>query len=556
MGRLLVIPLALLLLLAAAMIWSAESRGRPAEFSLINRGEIKTLDPNRMSWLQDIRVGYALWEGLYTLDPETLDAIPGTAETIDISPDKTVYTFHIRPEARWSNGDDVRAQDFVFAWRRMLEQIGDYTYLLYYIRGAENYAAEVAALKKSQSTTQPKPDLSGVGIEVIDDKTLRVKLKHPVSFFPQICAFPPTFPLHEPSMRRFERKDEQGYVTYDDHFTRPPYLVTNGPYVLAMWEFKRSVRLEASTLYWDRKNVKMSSIEVVSNDDPLGSFQQYDSGGVQWLAEISPEIAAELKARGRSDLHVFPGFGTYFYSINCQPRFNDGTPNPFADARVRRAFSMAIDKSPIGKTITRMGEPPAEVYIPPGIFAGYSSPKGLPYDPAAARKLLVEGNFPDGRGFPQITLLYNKEGHHGLVAQYVTQQWATNLNIHVQLEGVENKIFGERLHNKDYAIARASWIGDYDDPSTFTDKYKSNSDNNDSGWASAQYDGLCNQAEVEADAAERLKKLSRAEQVLCDEAPIIPLYFYVNSYLYRDNVKGISLSPRNMVMLKWVEVQH
>src|SRR5688500_3001365 len=218
MGRMLLIPLAVLALLAGSLVWSgAGGVERRADFTFINRGEIGTLDPNRMSWLQDIRVGYALWEGLYAHDPQTLEPVPGAAASVDINSDKTVYTFHLRPEGRWSNGDPVTAGDFVFAWRRMLESPGDYTYLLHYIRGAQQYQQ---AFHNEEAAVAAKADFASVGVHVLDPLTLRVTLKHPVAFFPDICAFPPMFPLNERSMRPFARTDDKtGRVSYDKAFT-------------------------------------------------------------------------------------------------------------------------------------------------------------------------------------------------------------------------------------------------------------------------------------------------------------------------------------------------
>ena len=314
------------------MIWSGGGVVRPADFTFINRGEIGTLDPKGMSWLQDIRVAYALWEGLYSLDPQTLDAIPGAADRVELSPDRKIYTFHIRDTARWSNGDPVVAGDFVFAWKRALEEPQDYTYLMFYIQGAQEYSDQFLAGKR--------PDFGKVGVEAVGARQLKVVLKHPVTFFPDLCAFPPFFPLHEPSMRPFAEKPDPatGRVGYTQDFTRPPHLVGNGPYKLASWEFKRRLRLEASEFYWDRANVKSHVIEQISAADPQWAFLTYDSGAVDWLAEVTGDIAAELRQTGRMDLRVFPGFGTYFYSINCMPKLPDGQANPFADVRVRQAF--------------------------------------------------------------------------------------------------------------------------------------------------------------------------------------------------------------------------
>jgi len=524
-----------------------------ADFTFINRGENKTLDPNTMSWLQDIRLAYALWEGLYTLDSQTLEPIPGCADPIEISPDQTVYTFHIRPAARWTNGDPVTAADFIFAWRRMLEHPGEYTYLLFYIKGAHPYEAAFAK--------RAAPDFGSVGIRSPDPRTLIVTLEHPVAFFPSLCAFPPFFPLNQRSMQAFAESEkgedgkETGRVVYNERFTRPPFLQTNGPYGMTEWYFKRRIRMRANPYYWDAANVKSKIIDQIYSDDPLPAYLQYDNRQIDWLAEVSGDIAAELKKRGRKDLHIFPGFGTYFYSINCQPALPDGRRNPLADVRVRRALALSIDKKPIVETITRMGEQVADTYIPRGIFPNYPSPAGQPFDIAQAKKLLADAGYPDGKGFPPLTILINSEGQHSQIAQLVQHQWKVNLGLEFSLDSVELKLLGDRLQHKDYAIARASWIGDYNDPSTFTDKYLSASDNNDSGWLSPKYDAFCHDAAYEKEPARRLALLSQAESLLLDEAPIIPVYSYVNVYLFRDNVKGVALNPRNMVMFKSIEVE-
>jgi oligopeptide transport system substrate-binding protein len=546
---LLLIPVALLIVLGGFVLFPGRSRDEPPDFAFINRGDIKTLDPNRMSWAQDIRIGYALWEGLYRLDPATLDPELGAAERVDLSDDKTVYTFHIRPDARWSNGDPLEAKDFVFAWRRMLEEPDEYSYLLFYMKGARAYSEAFA-----RDTAVGKTFDQAVGIEVLGPRTLRVRLEHPVTFFPDLCAFPPYFPLHEPSMLPFKSVDSKsGRVSYSGKFTRPPHLVTNGPFRLHDWKFKGRLRMMANDHYWDRANVKSRIIDQVYGEGQV-AFEMYDRGEVDWHLgiEVMPEISANLKAAGRTDLHVWPGFGTYFYSFNCLPKLPDGRKNPFADVRVRQALSMAVDKRPIVETVTRMGEPVTANYVPPGAFPKYPQPQGLPHDPQRARRLMAEAGYPGGAGFPAVSLLFNNDAHHGDVAQIVRRQWQKELGVNVTLEGVEIKIFGDRLHNQEYAVARASWIGDYNDPSTFTDKYLSFSEQNDSKWVSAEYDRLCAQAAVESDVTRRLALLSRAEAILLAEAPILPMYSYVNVDLHRDNVVGTNKHPKNMVA--WKEI--
>jgi oligopeptide transport system substrate-binding protein len=566
MLRLAIIPLVLLAMLAGAIAWSSKGQGPPADFTFVNRGENKTFDLGVLSWMQDIRIAYALWEGLYTPDPVTLLPIPGCADPIEVSASKTTYTFHIRPTARWSNGADLTARDFAFGWRRMLEQPGEYTYLFYYIKGAKPYQDAFAAWKKEidawgtahdQEKKPAAPDFSGVGIEALNAKTLRVTLTHPVTYFPAMCAFPPFFPQYQPCMRAFAQWDStHTYVaTYDQGFTRPPTLVSNGPYYLQDWTFKRRVRLEASAYYWDRASVKSRIIDQIYSDDGLAAYRIYLSGEADWIADVDGDLAADLLAKGRRDLKLMPAFGTYFYDFNCRPRLPDGTKNPFADRRVRRAFAMAVDKRPIVQNVTRSAEPIATTYIPRGVFPGYVSPPGLPFDVAEARRLLAEAGYPGGAGFPHVTILFNNDaGQHGDIAQIVRRQWQTNLGVDLSLQGEEIKVYADVLHHHEFAVARASWYGDYDDPSTFTDVYRSASENNNPDWRVPAYDALLRQAEIEADPNLRLKILAKAENMLLEDAPIMPLYQYVGRYLIHDNVHGIPLDSRQMIMMQAVKV--
>ena len=533
----------LLALLAGVFVWSrGASQGR-ADFTIVNRGDIRTLDPNRMSWLEDIRVGYGLWEGLYALDPKTLAPIPGVAKRTDISPDQRIYTFHLRPDARWSNGDPVTASDFVFAWRRMLDEPSNYSYLFRGIRGVRQYQEDLAARRP--------PDFAPVGIRAVDPATLRVELDQPIAYFPDLCAFAPFWPMHEPSMKRFYDPAGKSYGT---GFTRPPNLVSNGPFRLVSWDFKRRLRLEANPHYWDRSQVQLKSVDVLIADSDMWGFLKYDSGAADWLADASGPIGAELFAKKRRDFHSVVAMGSYYYTLNCKPRLPDGSANPLADPRVRRALSLALDRGPIVQSVTRMGEPPTMLYIPPGVFAGYQSPTILGYDIAKARGLLSAAGYPGGKGFPHLSILYNGESLHADVAQMVRRQWMENLGIDISLEGQEVRVFRQRLHDRDYAIARASWFGDYNAPSTFTDKYRSDSDNNEACWANADYDRLLDQAARETDAARRMDLFRQAETLLLQEQPIIPIYHYVSSSAYRNNVAGIAMNPRNMVMLKAIGV--
>ena len=558
MLRLLAIPLALLILLAAAMAWSGSATSRRADFTFVIPRDILTLDTNQMSYLQDFRLAYGIWEGLYSFDPMTLEPIPGVCLATDVSSDKRIFTFHLRPEAKWSNGDPVTAHDFAFAWRRMLESPGEYTYLHYYIKGAEPYLQAYAAFLEHPDQNI-KPDFATVGEQVTDDHTFRVTLDNPVTFFFELMAFPPFFPLNEKSMRPYAKVDAvTGNVTYDGRFTRPG-VVGNGPFNLVQWDFKRRVRLEKSGSYWDREHVPSNSIEMLIVEDQLGEVLRYEAGDVDWLPEVPSEMGPEWVQQHRPDLRLFSGFGSYFLNVMVKPKFRNGTDNPLADVRVRQALAMGFDREPIVRNITRMGEKPASTYVPPDIFPGFHVEPGFTFDPKRARELLNQAGVGGGRGgptLPGVKFMVRTGSQAGInMVQNIVGQWRANLGIDVPLELVEPKIARQRSNEKDFSIMVGDWIGDYQDPSTFTDKYRSTSVNNDSGWVNLEYDALLDQATKEADPQKRYRLLEKANRMLDVEVPIIPLYYITNQYLFRDNVHGINLNPRNMTMFKGVYVQ-
>src|SRR4051794_21238007 len=257
MLRLFLIPIGLLVLVAGAIAWSGGGTEPRADFAFINRGDIYTLDLNQMSYMQDFRLTYGIREGLYAPNPETLKPEPAGAVSHEVSQDGRVWTFKLRPEAKWSNGDPVRAADYVFSWRRMLEEPGEYTYLFYYVTNAHDY-------ETSYSAGNPI-DFNSVGIKALDDLTFQVTLIDPVPYLLELVAFPPFYPRNARSMEPFKEQQGEGKYTYRNEYTRPPNVVTNGPFNLTRWDFRRRLVLKKSDTYWDRANVKSNSIEMVVN---------------------------------------------------------------------------------------------------------------------------------------------------------------------------------------------------------------------------------------------------------------------------------------------------
>ncbi|MDQ3441744.1 MAG: ABC transporter substrate-binding protein, partial [Planctomycetota bacterium] len=268
-----------------------------------------------------------------------------------------------------------------------------------------------------------------------------------------------------------------------------------------------------------------------------------------------------LKAKGRPDLRVMPAFGTAFLTFNCMPEFLSGTDgvsgrNPLSDERVRQALALAIDRQYIVDNITRMGEPVASTYVPPGALPGWQSTPGYGLDVVRARKLLAEAGYDGGRGFPRLPIIFNSDNPtRRTLVQSLKNQWKANLGVDIDIQGFELKSYRNRVTEKRYAIAPVGWYGDYMDASTFTDKYLSTSLQNDCAWDSKRYDELCFQATKEPDEGKRLRLLEEAERLLLAEAPIVPLYTYVSVWMHRDNVQGIHPNPKLLTMFKALKVE-
>jgi len=587
----LAVPVLVLALALAGAVLSDHPRP-PADFTFINRADPNTLDPQKMSWMQDFRVARLLYEGLVRNDPFSRDFAvePAAAERWEVSEDGRVYTFHIRADAKWSNGEPVRASDFVYSWRRaMLPETGsDYIKLFMLIKGAEEFyrwrVDRLAAFKKGDdaavlwSRTLEKFD-EIVGLRALDERTLRVELARPVPYFLDLCAMVVFAPVYPPLVSRYEQPDpETGRLDVRSGWTKAGVLVGNGPFKLVTWRFRRDMRLERNEHYWDRASLNVDSIAVPSVEDPGAQVIAFTTGAADWVCDVTPsyrgdlveaklayyrEHAAEyerLRATGldpieidrrlppdpRKNIHTFPAFGTYFFNFNCKPRLADGRENPFADPRVRRAFALSLDKARIASGVRRIGEPPTSTLIPPGSIPGYRSPRGLGYDPERARRELAEAGYPEGRGFPTVEVLISRDGGHDVIAQAAAHDWRTHLGVRVVLAQKDTKIFRNDLKNHNYMISRAGWFGDYGDPTTFLGINRTGDGNNDRAYSNPVYDSLLDRAEDETDPEARMRLLEEAERILVEEdLPLIPVFVYSNVYLFDPHkVSGITSHPR------------
>lgn len=597
MGRLVAPFLALVLLVAVSVL---SDRPLPkADFTFINGTGVTTLDPQRASWMPDLRICRTLFEPLVHNDVFSwgYDIIPGAAERWEVSDDGLTYTFHLRANGKWSNGAPLVAGDFVYAWRRALlpDTASDYSGLFQLIAGSKEFYAwreqaldEYAARPASQRTREAAEDLwretltrfdEMVALDAPDDHTLVVGLYEPTPYFLDLAAFATFVPVYPALVSQYEHVDAgSGVLKMEPGWTKPPLIVSNGPFVLDRWRFKRDMYLVKNPHYWNRDAIAVDSIVCPEVSDPNAQVLAFETGSADWITDVGVSYRADmwaakqrfyeehreeyerLKAQGldqfeidrrlppdpRKSVHGIPSFATYWYNFNCQPKLPDGRDNPFHDARVRRAFALALDKEAIVRDVKRTGEPIASTVIPPGSIAGYASPAGLPYDPQRAREELAAAGWSDPSHFPTVELLFNKDSGHDLIAQSIARNWQENLGVRTRLAQKELKVYKDDLKQGNFMTSRAGWYGDYGDPTTFLDVNRTGDGNNDRKYSSSRFDALLAQARSERNPQKRLDILSRAERLLVEEdLPQIPIFHYVTVYLFdADKISGINPHPR------------
>lgn len=513
----------LLLMLGALLLCScsgpnrAEQAAREGVLLMGNGAEPAQLDPHIVTGIPEFQIIRALFEGLVTFNPEDLSPAPSAAASWDVSPDGLVYTFHLRPAAKWSNGEPVTAGDFVYGWRRALTPTlaCEYSYLLHCVKNAK-------AFNEGKIT-----DFSEVGIKALDDHAFEVTLQAPTAHFLSMLIMPVTFPVHRVTIEKFGKIDERNTM-----WTQAPNLVSNGPFTLQVWKPQEVVEVVRNEHYWDSAQVRLNGINFFTHAQLQTEERLFRTGALHITDTVSPQKIAAYQ--GDERLRINPYFGTYAYKFNT-------TKPPFDDRRVRLAFAMAIDRESIVNDVTKGGETAARHYTPPGI-SGYTAPAGIEYNPEKARQLLAEAGYPDGEGFPKVELLYNTQELHKTIAEAAQDMWLTNLKVQVTLLNQDWKVYLDNLHQLNFNIVRSTWIGDYLDPANFLDCFRSDSGNNNTGWKSAEYDALLDQAAQTLDQTERFELLQQAEALLMQEAPVGPVYTYTKKCLMSPYLKNKNIN--------------
>lgn len=497
-----------------------------------NHSEPTDLDPQILTTQQEYTLTMALFEGLTAPNPKDLSPEPGVAERWDVAPDLMSYTFHLRKNAKWQNGDPVTAKDFLYSFQRMLSPklAAEYAYMHWVVKGAK-------AFNEGKLT-----DFSKTGYSAPDDHTLKIELTGPTPYFLSMMYHQAWFPVHRATVEKFGPIDQRGTL-----WTRPGNHVGNGPFRVKEWRPNQIIVVEKSPTYWDAAKVVLNRIHFFPIDSQDSEERTFRAGQLHITASLPTAKIDVYKAEHPEFLTIHPFFGTYYFKFNV-------TNGPLADLRVRQALSMSIDREALVKTVVRGGQEPAYSIVPPGT-AGYSARTRVKFDIQAAKELMARAGFPEGKGFPRIEVLYNTDDGHKSICEAVQRMWKANLGIDVAIVNQEGKVWQATMTQLNYQIVRYAWVGDYLDPNSFLDVFTSESGLNQTGWANKEFDRLIGDAARTADVAKRIDLFQQAETILVNESPTIPVYFYTRVALVRPEVKGWDRNLLDIHPYKYVSLE-
>jgi oligopeptide transport system substrate-binding protein len=484
-------------------------------FHFGNGSEPQGIDPHIVTGVPEHHILISLCEGLTIPSPYGDENLPGAAESWTISEDGKRYIFKLRKNGRWSNGDQVTAQDFVWSWQRILTaSLGSqYPDMLYYLEGAQEYHTGIIN------------DFDSVGVKAIDTHTLEVKLKAPTPFFTGLLSHYSTWPVHKDTVLKHGSIDDR-----NGEWTRPGNFVCNGAFNLKSWELNNKIVVEKNPMYWDASTVRLNEIHYYPVSNVMTEDRMFRAGQLHVTSTLPSQKCPVYIEENNPDLRIDPYMGTYFYRLN--------TNNPYlSDVKVRKALAYSIDRKLLVEKVTKCGQIPAYSFTPPG-SNGYEPTTSIPFDPKLAKQLLIEAGFDLKNKFPKLEILFNTNEDHRKVALAIQQMWQQNLGIEVELVNQDWKVYLSREMVGDFQVSRAGWIGDYEDPNTFLDLMRPNRGNNKTGWEDKSYDALVAKANSTNNQVERYQLLNEAEKMLIDNMPIIPLYTYVRSYQLSSDVKG------------------
>lgn len=473
--------------------------------------EPASLDPAKSTAIPESLVELQIFEGLTRLDAKDQPG-PGVAEKWEVSPDGLKYVFHLRPSAKWSNGEPVTAQDFVFAWKRALNPdfASENAYMLFPVKNAQAYNEKKATVEQ-------------LGVKALNDQTLEVTLEKPTAYFLGLVAFHAFYPVNQKIV-----------ATNEQWATDVKTLIGNGPFKISNWVHSGKIEFVKNDQYWDVGAVKLTKMEWPISDSQTTRLALMENSQVDMMVE--PPVVEQDRLSKDGLLKISPYLGAYYYVFNTQKA-------PFDNPKVRKALSLAMTREALVKNVIKGGKKPAYAWVAPGLVnpatgKDFREEGGnfVVEDIALAKKLLAEAGYPDGKGLPPITLLFNTSEMHKSIAEAIQEMWKQNLGITVTLTNQESKVFLESRSQGDFQIARASWIGDYADPMTFMDVFKDPS--NDAKYNNPAYNSLIEQAQSSNDQKIRMQAMHDGEKILLDDAVIVPIYYTTQPFVSKPYVKG------------------
>jgi oligopeptide transport system substrate-binding protein len=556
--------------------------------------EPQYLDPHLASSVSAHNVIIALIEGLVSEDPKTLKPVPGVAESWDISEDGLLYTFHLRKNAKWSNGDPVTAHDFVYSYRRILNPnlASQYASMLHGLKNARKYhegnrvlSVEILNAGRGYSNgsevsligtgtgflgrleTNASGSITGVqiidagknyssyqSIEIFDENGTDGTIRPLIGSLSWEEAKVGAVAINNHTLQLTLENPTPYFLELLNHYswfpahpptikkfdafekqgtpwTRPGNYVGNGPFILSEHKVNSVIEVKKNPNYWDAETVSLEAIRFYPIESADTEERAFRSGFLHLTQTVSPDRIDFLKQNHPEVIHFEPYLGTYFY------RFNLEEP-PFDDVRVRLAFNLATDRQAIVEKVTKGGQVPARCFTPPGT-GGFSPESRFRFDPQKAKALIQD--YLDEKGLkslPKIELKYNTSEGHKKVAEALQGMWKNHLGAEIQLLNMEWKVFLSTIEKRDFSLARAGWIGDYIDANTFLHMWRTGDGHNNTGWSNARYDELLELAAKESDSEKRFSYFEECEKLLSEHAPILPIYFYVHVTLRSPTVKG------------------
>lgn len=486
-----------------------------------NGAEPEYLDPIMVHDNKSRNIAVNLFEGLLTYHPRTLEPLPGVAERWEKSPDGLTYTFYLRNNAKWTDGKLVTGDDFVYAWQRAVNP-----------KTASRSASHLYPVKNAQAINQGKiTDLNQLGIRADGNKVI-VTLEAPFPPFLLLVPDPTLMPLRKDVVEK-----------HGEQWTRANNIVSNGPFTLAEWVPHKHIILKKNPQYWDAAKVHLETVVMTPTEDHATAAKLFQAGQIDFMEQIPINLVDDFKqipGYANSDQ-----FAVYYYWLNCNHPI-------LKDARVRQALSLAIDRDVlVNRYMKGLKHPADKGLVPPGV-TGYTYKSRIEYNPEKARKLLAEAGYTDPSQLPALQILYNTNDDHRLVAEIIQQMLRTNLGITTTIQNMEWKVFLKELQKHKFEIGRMGAIGEYVYPNVMLEAFVSGAESNYGSYSNPQFDALWDKSQKTANAKERLALYAQMEDILAEDVPVIPLYYYKMTTLTSPRVRGLYTNIFLTPPFKWV----